>query len=138
MADPYIKAAASGSRASGIDEGTHAEDDEDEEQDGHCGLFFDGDWMRVLHSPKHLNVVVNALGGAEEAEQADGNGDMHVQHALFGVFGGGEAAEEGEDESDDDGMSAVGAWRGEETNPTMPRRMRTRPNMMVSFAMAFR
>src|SRR5277367_4233239 len=33
------------------------------------------------------------------------------------------------------GMSAVGACRGEETNPTRPRRMRTRPNIMVSFAM---
>ena len=112
MADPYIKAAASGSRASGIDEGTHAEDDEDEEQDGHCGLFFDGDWMRVLHSPKHLNVVVNALGGAEEAEQADGNGYVHVQHALFGVFGGGEAAEQSEDESERAGDERGGRVEG--------------------------
>ena len=112
MADPYIKAAASGSGASGIDEGSHTEDDEDEEQDGHGGLFFDGDWMRVLHSTKHLNVVVNAFGGAEEAKQADGNGYVHVQHALFSVFGGGEAAEESEDESYEGGDERGGRVQG--------------------------
>src|SRR5271168_4416691 len=34
-----------------------------------------------------------------------------------------------------DGMSAVGEWRGEANNPTRPSKIRTTPNIMVSFAM---
>src|SRR5271156_436165 len=34
-----------------------------------------------------------------------------------------------------DGISAVGEWRGEAKNPTRPSKIRTTPNMMVSFAM---
>src|SRR5271165_4477611 len=91
----------SGPRAAGVDEGAHAENHEDEQHDGHGGLLFDGDWMRELDSTDHLNVVPDAFGGSEEAEQADGDGDVHEEHALFCVIGESDQTEDGEDDSDD-------------------------------------
>ena len=103
---------ASGSRAAGADEGAHAENDEDEQHDGHGGFFFDGDWMRELYATHHLDVIPDAFGGAEEAEQADGDGNVHVEHALLRVLSGGEAAEQGEDDSDDAGDECSGRVQG--------------------------
>src|SRR5271165_1203432 len=90
-----------GSRAARRDERAHAEDNKDQQQDGHCCLLFDGDGMRELDAAHHLDVVEDAFGGAEKAEQADGDGDVHGEHALFGVVSEGEEAEDDEDDSDD-------------------------------------
>ena len=53
--------------------------------------------------------------GEEEAEQTDGDGDVHVEFALGGVLGVGEHAEESERETEPDGDERGGMqwtrWR---------------------------
>ncbi len=83
-----------GPGAAGCDEGTHAQQHEEKQNGGHSGFFLYGYGVWELTPAQHLKIVHDAPGGAEEAEQSDGDGDVHVEHALFRVVSEREAAED--------------------------------------------
>lgn len=67
--------------------------------------------MREDHSAGDADGVDVGGDGSEEAEEGDSDGDVHPEHAFFGVVGVGHDAEEDEEEAKDGGneRSGVGA-----------------------------
>ncbi len=95
----------------GSDERTDAEENVDEAEERHGSLFEDGDRVREDHSAGEADGVDVGWDGSEEAEEGDGDRDMHPEHALFWVVGVGHDAEEDEEEAEDGGdeRGGVGA-----------------------------
>src|SRR5579875_1078182 len=77
----------------GRDEGTHAKNDEDQQDTGHGRFGLDRRRMGVLLSLYESNIVVNTLGCAQKTQQANGHGKMHVELALAGVLRHGKKAQ---------------------------------------------
>jgi len=67
--------------------------------------------MREDDSPSEADGVDIGGDGSEEAEESDGDGDVHPEHALLWVVGVRHDAEEDEEEAEDGGdkRSGVGA-----------------------------
>lgn len=76
------------------DKGTDAEGDVEEAEQGHPGLLEDGNWMREDGAATQTNDVDIGGDSCEEPDKSNGDGNMHPEHALLGVFGVGLAAEE--------------------------------------------
>ena len=97
--------------APGGDEGTNAKENVDEAEEGHRSFFEDGDRMREGDSAGEADGVDIGRDGSEEAEEGDGDGDVHPEHALLWVVGVGHDAEEDEEEAEDGGdkRGGVGA-----------------------------
>jgi hypothetical protein len=97
--------------SAGSYERTDAEENVEQAQERHGSLFKDGDWMREDHSAGDADGVDVGGDGSEEAEQGDRDGDVHPEHALFGIVGVGHDTEEDEEETKDGGdeRGGVGA-----------------------------
>ncbi len=93
--------------AARLNEGTDAEQNEDEAEGGHDGLHLGCSGTGDGVAGEHLEEADEAGDGAEEAEQADGDGDVHEEHAAFGVGRAGESAEDDEEEADEGGDQGV-------------------------------
>ena len=67
--------------------------------------------MREDHSAGDADGVNVGGDGSEETEEGDGDGDVHPEHALFGVVGVGHDTKEDEEQAEDGGdeRSGVGA-----------------------------
>ena len=93
--------------AAGLDEGADAEEDEDEAERRHDGLNLCGGGTGDDVSGEHLEEADEAGDGAEEAEQADGDGDVHEEHAALGVGRVGEGPEDDEEKAEGGGNEGV-------------------------------
>ena len=97
--------------AAGGDEGSNAEEDVDEAEEGHGALLEDSDRVREDDSAGEADGVDIGWDGAEEGEESYGDGDVHPEHALLWVVGVGHDAEEDEEKTEDgrDKRGGVGA-----------------------------
>jgi hypothetical protein len=93
--------------ATGGDKRADTECDEDETEHTHDGLDHSG--IGPSHDPAsgHADGTDNPRDGAEKAEETDGDGDVHEEHAAFGVGRIGERAEDDEQKTEGGGDQGV-------------------------------
>jgi len=89
------------------DEGTDAEEDEDQAERAHDGLDFGGVRTGDGLSGGHFNDANDSGDGSEEAQKSNGYSDVHEEHTAFGVGRVGEGSEDGQEQAEGGGDERV-------------------------------
>jgi len=89
--------------SAGSDKGADAEQRKEQADGGHRGLLFDCRNVGEHRTLPKFKLQPQCFRGEKKTEEADGDGDVHPEHAASFVGGAGGAAADDEDQSEDGG-----------------------------------